>query len=118
VLAQSRQQICIALTNVARYDTSVVRTSTSAARAHTRSVGVQESQTRVAPKGEPAKESGEKQKAETQDHADEHVCGDARVHCGEEDDASDVGERGECKNVLEAAEQRAQMGELGRGCHC
>jgi hypothetical protein len=118
VLAQSRQQICIALTNVARHDTGIDRTSASAARAHKHSIGVKEAQARVTPQSKPAKEGSEEQKAETQDHADEHVCGDPRVYCGKEDDASNVDERGKCKHVLEAAEQRAQMGKLRGSCHC
>jgi hypothetical protein len=107
VLAQSRQQTCIALTNVARHDTGIDRTSASAARAHKRSVGIKEAQARVTPKSIPAKEGSEEQKAETQDHTDEHVCGDARVYSGKEDDASNVDERGKCKHVFEAAKQRA-----------
>jgi hypothetical protein len=88
------------------------------ARAHTPTVRIEEAQTGVTPQGEPAEEGADEQEAETQDHADEHVGGNARVHCRKEDDVGNGDERGKCEHVLEAAKQRAQVGELGGGCFC
>jgi hypothetical protein len=107
----------VALTNVGRQDARVGRARARAARAQTHTVRIEEAQTRVMPQSEPGKEGAGKQKAETQNHADEHACADARVHCGKEDDAGDGDERGECERVLEAAKQGAQVVELEGGCH-
>jgi hypothetical protein len=117
-LVQSQRRQATALTNVGRHDTRVGRTSACTARAHKHMVRIEEAQARVTPQGKPAKEGAGEQETETQDHADEQVGGDARVHCGKEDDAGNGDERGKYEHVLEAAEQSAQVGELGGGGHC
>jgi hypothetical protein len=115
---QSRRRQATALTNVAKHDTRGGRTSARTARAHKHTLRVEEAQAGVTPQGEPAEEGAGEQEAETQDHANEHVGGDARVYCGKEDDAGNGDERGKCEHVLEAAKQRAQVGQLGGSCHC
>ncbi|KAG9956394.1 hypothetical protein KCU60_g65, partial [Aureobasidium melanogenum] len=51
----------------------------------------------------------QKRQTETYAHADEHGSGDARVHCGQKDDASKGDEGGEGEHVLEAAKQVAEV---------
>jgi hypothetical protein len=103
------------LTNVGRHDAGSAGARTARAQTHT--LRIEKAQTRVTPQSKPAKEGAGEQDAETQDHANEHTCADARVHCGKEDDASDGDERGKCERVLEAAKQGAQVVELEGSSH-
>ncbi|KAG9652950.1 hypothetical protein KCV04_g58, partial [Aureobasidium melanogenum] len=57
----------------------------------------------------PAYRNAGQRQTETYAHADEHGSGDARVHCGQKDDASKGDEGGEGEHVLEAAKQVAEV---------